>query len=395
MSGVLNGLFMASGVVITGVVGLVLYLFATMPSVTYPKDHIEQLFRDSPIRKTLEKEGKKPIVIVTGSTGGIGEGTAKELYRLGFHVILASRSESKLKTVAADLQKQVPNAKGVIDYHQLDVGDLDSVKAFVDWYKSKYDYVNYIVNNAGTHYFENGKLMDPKANTLSKQGYDEVFSTNYMGHFLLTHLLLPLMKEGRVVNAASSYHLQTDSSIISIKDESGPKAANGHNATVKHKRLAYGVSKLTNVLHAKQLHRVLCTEGKQNKIQAISFCPGWVITNMVPSGVIRKVIYSFAFPVDTGILAPISDILEPSLKGGEFTCNIDPPVIPSWLFPVLTATGLRYIFFELFLLSVAFIEARLYGFSIARCSPEASDEKLAKDLYDWTIKELKKKSYIQ
>ena len=381
--------------VVVGVVGLVLFLYFSMPEVKFPKEHFEQLFRDSPLRKSLEKEGKKPIAIVTGSTGGIGEGTVKELYRLGFHVILASRSESKLKVVAAEIKKSIPDAKGDLDYHQLDVGDLDSVKAFVDWYKSKYDYVNYIINNAGTHYFEDNKFLDPKANTLSKQGYDIVFSTNYLGHFLLTHLLLPIMKEGRVVNAASSYHLQSDCSIIKITDATaGPKAANGKNATIKHKRLAYGVTKLANVLHANQLHRVLVSEGRQNKIQAVSFCPGWVSTNMVPDGIIRKVIYSFAFSVETGILAPISDILEPALKGGEFTCNINPPVVPTWLFKLLDKTGFRYTFCELLLLSVAFIEARLYGFTITRCSPEASDEKIARDLYNWTIKELTTKGYI-
>lgn len=393
---VLRSLVGAFAVTTAVVVASVSFLILTKPKNTFPQKQIEDMVKSCKVKPGKGHDGKL-IAIVTGSTAGIGEATVEELYRMGLHVIIASRSIDKCTKVMAEIKSKYPDSKGSLDVGGLDVGDLDSVRNFCTWFKSKYTYLNFLVNNAGIHYMDNGGLFDPNVNTISKQGYDLVFATNYMGHFLLAHLLMPMMSEGRVVNASSTYHFQSDASTLHI-GTNGPRAADGKNADFHHKRMAYGVTKLTNVLHAVELQRRIAAEGKQDKIQAVSFCPGWVSTNMVPKRSVGLIIHSLAFKVREGCLAPIGSMFDPRLKGGEFVSNVVAPVICAWYGPafmkLITLLGVRPTVVDILGFFLVFVEARSYGININRSSDESRDEKIGKELYDWTIKELKAKGYI-
>lgn len=403
MASLLIKAVVAGTVTTVGLIGVVtvasLYTFFTRPTPVFPRSHVEEISRESSVRKSLEKQNLRPIMIITGATGGIGEGLAKEFYRLGYHVILASRSESKLKSVAEEIKKLFPDSKGAIDYGVLELSDLDSVTKFVQWYKSKYSYLNYLINNAGMHYIDGHTILDTEANITTAQGYDKVFATNYLGHFLLTYLLLPMIKEGRVVNASSSYHFQADGSTLRIHNGQMPDAANGVNRDIGHKRRAYSVTKLANVLHSNEVQRRLAAEGRQDKVQAMSYCPGWVATGMVPQALIfGKIIYKAAFPVEAGIYSAVSCILEPVLSGGEFVCNLRPPIftkpIGRPILRMLTKLGLRDNLLDLYAFFLSIIQNNSYGFNVFPCSEEGADRTLAKDLYDWSEKEMKSKGYI-
>ncbi len=185
--------------------------------------------------------------IVTGASGGLGEVTARELARVGAHVILAVRNPEKGGAAAARMTGQV-------EVRQLDLQDLSSVRRFAD----DIDKVDVLVNNAGvmaTNY------------ALTVDGFEGQIGTNHLGHFALTNLLLPKLTD-RVVTVSSLLH---HIGYISLKDlnwQSRPYSA----------WLAYGQSKLANLLFTSELQRRLDTVG--SSLHALAAHPGWSHTNL-------------------------------------------------------------------------------------------------------------------
>lgn len=379
-------------------VSWLVYIAVSRPEPVFPLKQVEDLIAKNAHGTDL----KKIIVLITGSTGGIGLKVAEELYSRGVTVIIASRTESKCKQTVEDLKKLYPTSTGALDYCTLDTGDLDSVKAFTVWYKSKFSYLTILLNNAGQHYAqgETHRLgIGSKMTTITKQGYDEVFAINYLGHFLLTNELLPLIKKGRVISVASAYHWAADGKSLQPRAGKMLDAANGVDRDFQHRRAAYAVTKLAQVLHMRELQRRLIAEGRQNDVIALSLCPGWVQTNMIPHGLIGKFINSFNFTVQCSTLAPLSAIFDPSLKGGEFASNyvlplLNRPWIQSLLMAVFSILPIRPTFIDIFAMFLAMLEARSYGYYVQISSPESKDAKLARGLYDWSLQELATRGYI-
>lgn len=119
------------------------------------------------------------VVIVTGSNAGIGKQTAKKLYSFGATVVMACRDEKRANEAIRDIKEQTPDATGQLVFLPLDLGYLPTVTAFVDMFRKKFDKLDVLVNNAGL-----------SAEATSRHGLAQLFQVNYLGHFLLTHLLL-------------------------------------------------------------------------------------------------------------------------------------------------------------------------------------------------------------
>ena len=105
----------------------------------------------------------------------------------------------------------------------LDTSDLDSVASFAQHFLTNHTQLHYLVNNAGIHYVsmdDGAPMKNLSIPLVSPQGYDLAFATNYLGHFLLTELLLPLIAEtstfGAIINIASTFHYQSDGSMLKI-----------------------------------------------------------------------------------------------------------------------------------------------------------------------------------
>eukprot|EP01040_Poterioochromonas_malhamensis_P010919 gene10919-11902_t len=370
------------------------------------EQRLDEAFSTSDLLKNLDNnksKSKKPIVIITGSTSGIGFYMASELYRLGLIVIIASRSKNKCDETIKQIKEKYPNGKGELDTFVLDVGDFVSVNNFVDWFKGKYNSLNYLINNAGIHYIQ-GEDTQVMKNTeiLSKQGYDEVFATNYMGHFLLTHQLLPLIKKGRVITIASGLHYGADGSTLHPdpkRKSNRPDAADGENRGFYHRANAYNVSKLAQVLHVQRLKELLREEKREKDIQIVAICPGWVKTNMIPTGPMGKIIYRFAFPTRAAVITPLLAMVDHQLKGGEFLTNYQMPVVQGIIgrktLALFTKIGLRDIFSAILAIAIALFETLSYGYHKSLPSEESLDKSLAKELYDWTLEELKKTNFIK
>lgn len=213
-------------------------------------------------------DGAGLTAIVTGASSGIGTETARVLALHGVHVVMAVRNMDTGRKVKEEILKEIPSAK--IDVMKLDLSSLASVKKFASEYKSTDLPLNLLINNAGV-------MATPFM--LSQDNVELQFATNHLGHFLLTNLLLDIMKntaresqkEGRIINVSSEGHRFAYSEGIrfeKINDESSYGQI-----------YAYGQSKLSNILHANELARRLKEEGVE--ITANSLHPGSIATNLL------------------------------------------------------------------------------------------------------------------
>jgi len=186
-------------------------------------------------------------VIVTGANSGLGEVTARELARVGAKVVLAVRNTAKGDAAASGMT-------GDVEVRELDLQDLASVRAFADGI----DGVDVLVNNAGI-------MAVPYAQTVD--GFESQIGTNHLGHFALTNLLLPKVSD-RVVTVSSMMHLFGKISLKDLNWKSRPYSA----------WLAYGQSKLANLLFTSELQRRLDAAG--SPVTSLSAHPGYSATNL-------------------------------------------------------------------------------------------------------------------
>ena len=186
-------------------------------------------------------------VVVTGANSGLGEVTARELARVGAHVIVAVRNVDKGNAAAAAMP-------GNVEVRPLDLQDLSSVRAFAE----SVDAVDVLINNAGI-------MAVPYAKTVD--GFESQIGTNHLGHFALTNLLLPKVSD-RVVTVSSGLHLIGRISLKDLNWTSRPYFA----------WPAYGQSKLANLLFSKELQRRLYAAG--SSVRAMTAHPGYSATNL-------------------------------------------------------------------------------------------------------------------
>ena len=202
--------------------------------------------------------------VVTGANSGIGFEVAKQLAKQGAEVVLACRRPDEGEKAAAEIREEAPDAK--VEVRELDLGSLDSVRAFAKGFTADHDRLDGLLNNAGVMNTDEGRTKD---------GFELQLGINHLGHFLLTELLLDTLKASapsRVVNVSSCFHdvaqgregeIDFDDLHFRERDYDGWKA--------------YAQSKLANVLHAKELAERLEGTG----VSAVSVHPGWVRTNLI------------------------------------------------------------------------------------------------------------------
>jgi len=195
------------------------------------------------------------ICLITGATSGIGRAAAKELSKLGFDLILTGRSEEEGKRLSDSLNKKY---KINSEFIRCDISALKDVRLFAEKVKSKYDRLDVLINNAGSRFSEYQKSSDE---------IELTFATNHLGHFLLTYLLIDLLKRSdnaRIINVSSSAHYGKQ---IDIDDLVSPKEYN--------RSLVYGRSKLANVLFTYEFVK----RNDNPNITMNALDPGGVATN--------------------------------------------------------------------------------------------------------------------
>ncbi|KAF5734968.1 short-chain dehydrogenase TIC 32 chloroplastic-like [Tripterygium wilfordii] len=207
--------------------------------------------------------------IITGATSGIGAETARVLAKRGAGLVLPARNLKAAEEAKARIVSEFPNSKIVI--MALDLSSLSSVRNFVKEFESLDLPLNLLINNAGKFAHEHA---------ISEDGIEMTFATNYLGHFLLTKLLLNRMIEtaresgvqGRIVNVSSSIHGWFSGDMIRYL------AQISRNKCQYDPTRAYALSKLANVLHTKELDRRL--EEMEANVTVNCVHPGIVRTRL-------------------------------------------------------------------------------------------------------------------
>jgi NAD(P)-dependent dehydrogenase (short-subunit alcohol dehydrogenase family) len=195
---------------------------------------------------TKEKDGWSidgKFCMVTGANSGIGKVVSRELARMGANVIMVCRNESKGEAARSEVRGAAASSDSV-ELMLADLSSLASVRKLADEYRSKFDGLDVLVNNAGL--IIGGRRVTP-------DGLEETFVVNYLSHFLLTNLLLDLLVKSapsRVVNVTSSAHY---SGHMDFDDLQGTKRYGAMRA--------YCQSKLAQVLFTHELSRRVKDKG--------------------------------------------------------------------------------------------------------------------------------------
>jgi len=200
---------------------------------------------------------KDKICLITGATSGIGLATAFALAQMGATVILAGRSEERCQKAVARIKSETGNQN--VDYLLADLSVQAQVRALAAEFKSRYERLDVLVNNAGAIFF---------FRQVSADGIEMNFAVNHLAYFLLTNLLLDTIKAStpaRVVNVASNSHYGKRLDFANLE------LRRGYNPGK-----AYGRSKLANLYFTYELARRL--EGTGVTVNAMH--PGFVRTNM-------------------------------------------------------------------------------------------------------------------
>jgi NAD(P)-dependent dehydrogenase (short-subunit alcohol dehydrogenase family) len=203
----------------------------------------------------------KQICLITGATNGIGKAAALALAAKGMHLVLTARNMELAERVRQEIISTTGNPD--VDIVECNLASMLSVMACCREVQEKYDHLNILINNAGLWESER---------KLSRDGIELTFAVNHLAPFLMTNLLLDVLKRSgtaerrsRIITVSSAAHAR---GTINFHDLEGKQSFNGI--------YAYAQSKLANILFTKKLARLLQGE----HVTANCLHPGVVDTNI-------------------------------------------------------------------------------------------------------------------
>jgi len=197
------------------------------------------------------------VCIVTGANTGIGKETALGLAKLGATVVIVCRDRQRGEEAQSEIKQKSGNDK--VDLMLCDLSSQRSIKQFAPIFAQRHDRLHVLVNNAGI------VLREP---SMTEDGLESTFAINHLGYYLLTNLLLDLLKKSapsRIVNVASAAH-KFGSLDVNAWPTGRQYSAFG----------AYANSKLANILFTRELAQRLSGTG----VTANCLHPGGVGTNL-------------------------------------------------------------------------------------------------------------------
>lgn len=246
------------------------------------------------VDKISSQAGKR--YLVTGANTGLGFETALELVNKDAHVVLAGRSEQKLVEAKTRISAQVPNAK--LEIGVVDLGSVASVKAYVQHYIESGEPLDVLINNAG--------IMFPPP-SVTVDGYETQFGVNFIGHYVLTALLFPVLQNsehGRIVTLSSMAHRDGKIDFDNLKLE---KSFN--------KFREYGQSKVADLIFAIELNRRLVASG--SSVVSVACHPGVSKTELLRTD-LPEMIETIAYMnANQGSFSTLFAATQP-IKGGAY-----------------------------------------------------------------------------
>ncbi|MEJ2251871.1 MAG: SDR family oxidoreductase [Candidatus Lokiarchaeota archaeon] len=245
-----------------------------------------------------EKTMEGKIVMITGANSGIGKETSRVLGKMGATIIMLCRNQERGEKALQDLKQQTHS-----DKFELIIGDLadpDSIYHAVELFKGNHERLDVLINNAGL-------ILNKRK--ISSLGYEMTFTINYLGHFLLTNLLIDTLKKSapsRIINVASAVHKSANLNFNDINQDTNYKGY-----------LAYANSKLANILFTYELARRL----KETGVTVNALHPGFVRSNFGKRGrnrlmgILFKFLRLFAISAKKGAKTSIYLASSPEVEG--------------------------------------------------------------------------------
>jgi NAD(P)-dependent dehydrogenase (short-subunit alcohol dehydrogenase family) len=239
----------------------------------------------------------QPVILVTGSTDGLGREVARRLAAGGAHVIVHGRNRERGEALVREIETA---GSGSARFYAADFGSLDEVRDFAARILADYDRLDVLVNNAGIW------LARTPERQLSADGHELHFAVNYLAGYALTRLLLPRIvasAPARIVNVASGAQRPIDFDDVMMERGYSPMAG-------------YAQSKLAQVLFTMDLAEELAGTG----VTVVALHPATLMnTSMVrESGIPART------PVAEGVEAVLQLVTSPDVKSGTYYDGLRP-----------------------------------------------------------------------
>ncbi|KAK6379180.1 short-chain alcohol dehydrogenase [Exophiala oligosperma] len=257
------------------------------------------------------------VFIITGANTGIGYHVAAILYSLNAKVYVGARSESKATEAISSIKKLHPSSKGALEYLHLNLSDLTTIKGTAEEFMRRESKLHWLDNNAG--------VMIPPAGSKGAQGMDLQFQTNILGPFLLTKLLLPVLKRTAESEPTGTVRVSWAGSLAvdlgSPKGGMAWKSASDGVSTLDDShgiRTNYGISKAANYFLGNEFAKRF---GERDGVMHNSYNPGNLKSDLQrhTSGLVRRLIdlmlYPAVFGAYTELYAGLSQEL--TMKGDQ------------------------------------------------------------------------------
>ncbi|KAI1323403.1 putative short-chain dehydrogenase [Xylariaceae sp. FL0255] len=202
------------------------------------------------------------VMLITGTTSGIGIDTVRALHLTGADIYMQARNLAKAEQTRSDILTTT-TGKGKLEILLMDLTSLESVRQGVAQLLTKTKTLNILINNAGVRNTPEGRTVD---------GFETQFAVNHLAHFLLFELLRPTLLasstptfHSRVVNVTSGSHRGSQVNF-----------ENPNLDSIYAPRLAYSQSKTANILMANEIERRFGPRG----LHGLSVHPGCIITGL-------------------------------------------------------------------------------------------------------------------
>ena len=230
------------------------------------------------------------VILITGATDGLGKATARELARRGATVLLHGRDQARGDAVLREIRQATENDR--LRFYRADFSALTQVRRLAEEVRAGCDRLDLLINNAGV----GGTTRRQE----SRDGYELCFAVNYLAPFLLTGLLLPLLRgsvPARIVNVASAGQAPLDFDDLMLERHYEPLRA-------------YRQSKLAQILYTFKLAGRLRAAGEAG-VTVNALHPA----SLMPTKMVFEMFGSPMSPLEEGTEATLRLAISPELDG--------------------------------------------------------------------------------
>ncbi|MEU6175771.1 SDR family NAD(P)-dependent oxidoreductase [Streptantibioticus parmotrematis] len=257
------------------------------------------------VRRLPRADGS--VFLVTGGNAGIGYFVAEQLATTGATVVLGSRSPAKAENAMASIRARVAGAR--VRSVRMDLADLSSLRAVAE--SLDVERLDAVVHNAGV-------ALDDPPREETGDGHELMFGTNHLGHFALTHWLMPLLSAAPAARVVTMGSFAAKSERLDLDD---PQSLTDYQA-----KRTYGRSKLAQMYFGVELDRRLRAAG--STVASVVAHPGGALDSLTPSrppvhvrttgarlgaapaGLLLQGKHAGAWPA-------VRAVLDPAVRGGE------------------------------------------------------------------------------